>query len=88
MSSVQRQKDKLLLLSAQEFLESGELASKALNAVSPHVIALWQQQQSQVLGARQTRCRRQSCHAELKRLERKRKISFFPLIGGSYGLRG
>lgn len=53
-SSVQRQKDKLLLVSAQELLESGELASKALNEVSPRVIALWQRQQSQLLGAVQT----------------------------------
>lgn len=49
MSPVQRQKDKLLLVSAQEFMEHGELASKALNAVSPHMITLWQHQQSQVL---------------------------------------
>lgn len=79
MFSVQRQKDKLLLVSAQELLESGELSSKALNAVSPHVIALWQHQQSQVLGDVKTQCRRKSYRAKLKRLERKRKISLFSL---------
>lgn len=33
-----------------QLLDSGELASKALNAGSPHAIALRQCQQSQVLG--------------------------------------
>lgn len=42
-------KTNLLLLSTQELLEFGETAPRALNTISPHVIALRQRQQSQVL---------------------------------------
>jgi len=80
-------KTNLFLPSTQELLEFGETAPRALNTGSPHVIALRQRQQTQVLGAIQTPCRRRSCPAELNRLERQRKIYCFSLIGGNCGVK-
>ena len=42
-------KTNLLLPSTQELLEFGDTAPRALDTASPHVIALRQRQQSQVL---------------------------------------
>lgn len=80
-------KTKLIVPSTQELMEFGETIPRALNTVSPHIIALRQHQQSQVLGAALTQCQRWSRLAKLKRLERQRQISCFSVIGGHCGLK-
>lgn len=84
---VQRQKDK-----PAPSVSSGATGvwgdgSQGIKYSITTLIALRQHQQSQVLGAIQTQCKRQSCPAELKRLERQRKIYCFSLIGGNYGIK-